>query len=62
MTAAVYARKSTDESGVCQKSVTRQLDHARQYAARKGRLPMNTSSLTMGSRARSLATGRDSCV
>lgn len=38
MIAAIYARKSTDQSGVSddQKSVARQLDHARQYAARKG--------------------------
>jgi DNA invertase Pin-like site-specific DNA recombinase len=38
MTAAVYARKSTDQTGVAdeQKSVARQIDHARAYAARKG--------------------------
>ncbi len=38
MIAAVYARKSTDQSGVAddQKSVARQIDHARQYATRKG--------------------------
>jgi site-specific DNA recombinase len=38
MIAAVYARKSTDQSGVAdeQKSVARQIEHARQYAARKG--------------------------
>lgn len=38
MTAAIYARKSTDQTGVSddQKSVARQVDHARQYAARKG--------------------------
>ena len=36
--AAIYARKSTDQTGVAdeQKSVTRQLEHARQYATRKG--------------------------
>jgi DNA invertase Pin-like site-specific DNA recombinase len=36
--AAIYARKSTDQSSVAdeQKSVARQVDHARQYAARKG--------------------------
>ena len=36
--AAIYARKSTDQSGVAdeQKSVVRQVDHARAYAARKG--------------------------
>jgi site-specific DNA recombinase len=38
MIAAVYARKSTDQHGVAedQKSVTRQIDHARAYARRKG--------------------------
>jgi DNA invertase Pin-like site-specific DNA recombinase len=37
MIAAVYVRKSTEETSVAddQKSVARQLDHARQYAARK---------------------------
>ena len=38
MLAAIYARKSTDQSGVSdeQKSVARQVDHARLYATRKG--------------------------
>ena len=38
MIAAIYARKSTEQTGVAdeQKSVTRQVDHARRYAARKG--------------------------
>ena len=38
MIAAVYARKSTDQSAVADeaKSVHRQIDHARAYAARKG--------------------------
>ena len=38
MTVAIYARKSTDQTGVAdeQKSVTRQIEHARQYATRKG--------------------------
>jgi DNA invertase Pin-like site-specific DNA recombinase len=38
MIAAVYCRKSTDQSGVSddQKSVTRQVEHAPQYASRKG--------------------------
>jgi hypothetical protein len=37
MVAAIYARKSTEQSGVAdeQKSVARQIEHARQYAARK---------------------------
>ena len=38
MIAAIYARKSTDQSGVSdeQRSVARQVEHARAYAARKG--------------------------
>ena len=38
MTAAVYARKSTEQTGIAdeQKSVARQIEHARQYASRKG--------------------------
>src|SRR5713101_3820379 len=38
MIAAIYARKSTEENGVADedKSVTRQVEHARAYAARKG--------------------------
>ncbi len=38
MIAATYARKSTDQNGVSdeQKSVARQVEHARQYASRKG--------------------------
>lgn len=38
MIAAIYARKSTEQTGVSddEKSVSRQIDHARQYAARKG--------------------------
>ena len=38
MIAAVYARKSTEQNGVGdeEKSVTRQIEHARAYAARKG--------------------------
>jgi len=38
MIAAIYARKSTDQTGVAdeQKSVARQVEHARQYAERKG--------------------------
>jgi site-specific DNA recombinase len=38
MTAAVYARKSTDQTSVAdeQRSVARQIDHARHYATRKG--------------------------
>jgi site-specific DNA recombinase len=38
MVAAVYARKSTEQNGIADesKSVTRQIDHARAYATRKG--------------------------
>jgi site-specific DNA recombinase len=38
MTCAIYARKSTEQNGVAdeQKSVSRQIEHARQYATRKG--------------------------
>ena len=38
MLAAIYARKSTEQNGVSddQKSVTRQIEHAREYARRKG--------------------------
>ena len=39
MLAAIYARKSTEQTGVNdeEKSVTRQIEHAKTYAARKGR-------------------------
>ena len=38
MIAAIYARKSTEQAGVAddQKSIARQVEHARQYAAGKG--------------------------
>jgi predicted lipid-binding transport protein (Tim44 family) len=38
MFAAIYARKSTDQNGVSdeQRSVTRQIEHGKAYAARKG--------------------------
>ena len=38
MVAAIYARKSTDQNGVAheEKSVTRQIEHAKAYAKRKG--------------------------
>ncbi len=38
MIAAIYARKSTEQTGItdAEKSVTRQIDHARTYATRKG--------------------------
>jgi DNA invertase Pin-like site-specific DNA recombinase len=45
MIAAIYARKSTEQNGVAdeQKSVARQIEHARQYAARKGWAVANSS-------------------
>ena len=38
MICAIYARKSTDQAGIAdeQKSIARQIDHARAYAIRKG--------------------------
>ena len=38
MITAIYARKSTEQTGVIEeeKSVTRQIDHAKVYAERKG--------------------------
>lgn len=38
MIAAIYARKSTDQAGIAddQKSVARQIQHAREYSSRKG--------------------------
>jgi DNA invertase Pin-like site-specific DNA recombinase len=38
MIAAIYARKSTEQTGTAEeaKSVTRQIDHVRAYAAMKG--------------------------
>ena len=38
MSAAIYARKSTEQNGVAdeQRSITRQVEHAKQYAKRKG--------------------------
>jgi hypothetical protein len=55
MICGIYARKSTDQNGLADesKSVARQVEHARLYAARKAgasRMIMCTS--TTGSRAR----------
>lgn len=38
MNAAIYARKSTEQNGMSDenKSVTRQVEHAKQYAAKNG--------------------------
>jgi DNA invertase Pin-like site-specific DNA recombinase len=43
MAAAIYARKSTDQSGISdeQRSVARQVEHARSDAARKGWLVLD---------------------
>ena len=59
LNAAIYARKSTEQSGVAdeQKSVARQIEHARAYAERKaGRSTTRTSSSTTGSPGRNLRT------
>ena len=64
MNAAIYARKSTEQAGVAddQKSVTRQIEHARAYAARRaGRSPRMPSTSTTGSAARSSLTGPAFC-
>jgi hypothetical protein len=50
MIAAIYARKSTEQNGVGdeEKSVTRQIEHAKAYATKKGdsrlRLPRAATS------------------
>jgi DNA invertase Pin-like site-specific DNA recombinase len=46
MIAAIYARKSTDQNDVAEeaKSVERQIDHARAYAAEKGWTVVTTAS------------------
>jgi DNA invertase Pin-like site-specific DNA recombinase len=64
MTAAIYARKSTDQNGVADeaKSVTRQIEHARAYAARNGWIVADEHCTSMTrSPARSLLTGQRSC-
>ena len=64
MIAAVYVRKSTEQTGVAddQKSVARQIEHARQYATRKGWLVATiTSTSTTASAGPSLRTGPGSC-
>ena len=64
MIAAIYARKSTEQAVADEaKSVRRQIDHARQYAARKGWTVVGGARLlsTTASAARSLRTGRGSC-
>jgi DNA invertase Pin-like site-specific DNA recombinase len=54
MNAAIYARKSTEQHGVAdeQKSVSRQIEHAREFAATKGgRSPTSTSTSMTASAA-----------
>ena len=51
MIAAIYARKSTEQNGVNdeEKSVTRQIEHAKAYAARRaGPSPTTTSIVDDG--------------
>lgn len=65
MIAAIYARKSTEQNGVAdeQKSVSRQVDHARAYAQRKGwAVDEPRCSWTTVSAAPSSRRGRDSCA
>jgi hypothetical protein len=60
MIAAIYARKSTEQHGVSDdaKSVTRQVDHARLFAKRKGwRTDEALILSTTACRARSSRTG-----
>ena len=64
MIAAIYARKSTEQTGISddQKSVARQIEHAISYARQKGWTVDDAGCLsTTGSRALSLRTGRHSC-
>ena len=64
MIAAIYARKSTEQLGLAddQKSIARQVEHARQYVERKGwTVDEATSTWTTGSPGPSLPTGRGFC-
>ena len=66
MIAAIYARKSTAETGMNdeEKSVTRQIEHGKAYALTKGwTVSEDHSTATTGSAARSSATfAPGSCV
>ena len=65
MIAAIYARKSPVQNGVTEMttSVTRQVDHARAYAGRKGwTSPTTRSTSATGSPAPSSRTGRGICA
>ena len=62
MIAAIYVRKSTEQYGVVdeQKSVTRQVEHARHYADCKGWTVDDACVFVMTESAgRSLRTARD---
>ena len=58
MIAAIYARKLTEQNGVADdaRSVTRQIEHAKSYAAKRGWMVVDesTSTATTESQARSL--------
>lgn len=63
MIAAIYARKSTEQNGVAEdaKSVTRQIEHAKAYAAKKGwTVAASTSIATTAFRAPSSSNAQDS--
>ncbi|CAN5882281.1 hypothetical protein BH18ACI5_BH18ACI5_17240 [soil metagenome] len=63
MIAAVYARKSTEQTGVAddQRSVARQIEHATAYARRKGwTVDDDPFSLTTGSAVPSFQLVQDS--
>jgi hypothetical protein len=62
MIAAIYARKSTEQNGVGdeEKSVTRQIEHAKAYATTKGWAAADDYVyVVMESRAPSSRSGRD---
>ena len=64
LVAALYARKSTEQTGVAEdaRSVTRQIEQGRAYILRKGwRVVTPTSTSTTGSRAPSSRSGPSSC-
>jgi hypothetical protein len=69
MIAAVYARKSTEQNGVGdeEKSVTRQIDHAKAYAAKKGWMASSANSTSdegaaVPGRGRRSAGSRSTCA
>ena len=65
MIAAIYARKSTDQNGVGEeeKSVARQIEHAKAYAPRRaGRSTTLMCIQTTASLVPSSRSGPDSCA